>query len=314
MNSIGGFFSLELPYHEEYHQNVLRFNSGRNCLEYILLTRKYKKVYIPYYTCDAILEPIKKLGVKYEYYHIDLSFELLDEILLQRDEALLYTNYFGLKQQYADYLIGKYGNHIIIDNTQAFFEKPEKGIDTFYSCRKFFGVSDGAYLYTSANLNKPFAQDLSFERMSYLMKRIDLSAEAGFEDFHKADDGLAHQPIRKMSKLTQRIMQSIDYRSVTEQRRNNFLMLHSTLSATNKLNISLDKDAVPMVYPYLTDREGLRDHLIKEKIYVARYWPNVLEWTTADSLEWYLTRQMIPLPIDQRYGKNEMNRIINCIQ
>ena len=69
-----------------------------------------------------------------------------------------------------------------------------------------------------------------------------------------------------------------------------------------------------MVYPYLTDREGLRDHLIKEKIYVARYWPNVLEWTTADSLEWYLTRQMIPLPIDQRYGKNEMNRIINCIQ
>ena len=60
MDVIGGYFSLELPLIEEYHKNAIRLNTGRNCLEYILRVRGYKKVYIPYYTCEVILEPFKK--------------------------------------------------------------------------------------------------------------------------------------------------------------------------------------------------------------------------------------------------------------
>ena len=65
MQPIGGYFSLELPYGEEYHKNAIRLNTGRNCLEYILKTRGYRKVYIPYYICEVVLEPFKKLGVAY---------------------------------------------------------------------------------------------------------------------------------------------------------------------------------------------------------------------------------------------------------
>ncbi len=32
MNSIGGYFELELPLREEYHKNAIRFNTGRNAL------------------------------------------------------------------------------------------------------------------------------------------------------------------------------------------------------------------------------------------------------------------------------------------
>ena len=60
---IGGYFSLELPFREEYHKRALRLNTGRNCLEYILRVRGYKKVYVPYYICGAVREPINKLGV-----------------------------------------------------------------------------------------------------------------------------------------------------------------------------------------------------------------------------------------------------------
>ena len=55
-------------------------------------------------------------------------------------EAFLYTNYFGLKQGCVKLLEKKYGDHLIVDNAQAFFAKPIKGIDTFYSARKFFGL------------------------------------------------------------------------------------------------------------------------------------------------------------------------------
>ena len=50
MKPIGGYFSLEINEGQELHAHALRLNAGRYALEYILKARKYRKVYIPYYT------------------------------------------------------------------------------------------------------------------------------------------------------------------------------------------------------------------------------------------------------------------------
>lgn len=309
MEAIGGYFSLELPRGEEYHKDAFRLNTGRNCLEYILRVRGYKKVYIPYYTCEVILEPFKKLSIPYEYYHIDIHFEIRDRFTLKEGEALLYTNYYGLKQRYVEQLAEKTGSRLIVDNTQAFYAKPIPGIDTFYTCRKFFGVPDGAYLYCDKELDDEIEQDYSYDRMAHLVKRIDLSAEDGFKDFRCVDDGLDNQPIRKMSKLTQRMMQGIDYKAAAEKRRKNYLMLHEALGKANNLDLPLEANAVPMVYPYLAPVKGLREKLIANKVFVACYWPNVLEWAKLDDIDYLLAAQMLPLPIDQRYDIYHVNRI-----
>lgn len=313
MEAIGGYFSLELPLHEEYHKDAIRLNTGRNCLEYILRARGYKKVYIPYYTCDVVLEPFKKMGIPYEYYHVNIRLELRDEIVLKAGEALLYTNYYGLKQRYVEQLAVKVCNRLIVDNTQAFYAKPIPGIDTFYTCRKFFGVPDGAYLYTDKLLDVELEQDQSYGRMLSLTKRIDLSPEAGYQDFRDTSKALVGQPIKRMSKLTQRMMQGIDYESVAQRRRANYQMLHEALGKDNNLELSLEDDAVPMVYPYLLPVKGLREKLIDNKIFVARYWPNVLEWTTKGDIDYLLACQMQPLPIDQRYSEEEMNNILKVL-
>ena len=314
MQPIGGYFSLELPRHEEYHAGAIKLNTGRNALEYVLRCRKYKKVYIPYYTCEAVMEPIHKLSISYEFYHIDIHFEIRDRITIKDGEALLYTNYFGLKQRYVEQLAEKTGSRLIVDNTQAFYARPIQGVDTFYTCRKFFGVPDGAYLYTDKLLEDEFMQDESYDRMAHLLKRIDISAEQGFADFRKVDDGLDNQPIRKMSKLTQRIMQSIDYETAAKKRRENFLILQEQLGGKNNLKLELDNDAVPMVYAFLFPIKGIREKLIENKIFVARYWPNVLDWTSKDDVEYLLAYQMQPLPIDQRYGDIQMNRIAEVVE
>lgn len=310
MEPIGGYFSLELPQREEYHKNAIRLNTGRNCLEYILRARGYKKVYIPYYTCDVVLEPFKKLGIPYEYYHIDIHFEICDRFTLKGGEALLYTNYYGLKQRYVEQLAAEVGNRLIVDNTQAFYAKPIEGIDTFYTCRKFFGVPDGAYLYTEKKLNEDLEQDLSFDRMTSLTKRIDVGAEAGYADFREISHRLVGQPIKLMSNLTQRLMQGIDYKTIAKKRRENFQTLHDVFGKKNNLELNLEEDSVPMVYPFFSSVEGLREKLIENKIFVARYWPNVMDWTTKDDIEYLLAYQMQPLPIDQRYGMDDMKKII----
>ncbi len=314
MEPIGGYFSLDIPQGEEYHKDAVRLNTGRNCLEYILKARGYKKVYLPYYICEVVLEPFKKLGVEYEFYHVGIELEIKDRFTIKEGEALLYVNYYGLKQRFVEELAEKVGDRLIVDNTQAFYAKPIEGIDTFYTCRKFFGVPDGAYLYTDKQLDEEFEQDQSYDYFLFLTKRIDLGAEAGYADFQNLSKHVSGQPIKRMSNLTQRMMQGIDYMGIAQQRRANYKQLHKTLGAKNTIDLQLEDDAVPMVYPFLVPIKGLREKLIENKVFVARYWPNVLDWTTEKDIEYLLAYQMQPLPIDQRYGEEDMNRINELIK
>lgn len=317
--AIGGYNQLELRSGEHFHKDALRLNTARNCLEYILRVRNYKKVYVPYYTCEVILEPLNKLGVQYEFYHIDKNLELQNAIQLKADEALLYTNYYGLKQRAVERLAEQYGSQLIVDNAQAFYAEPIEGIDTFYSARKFFGVADGAYLYTTAHLDDDFEQDVSYERMQHLLKRIDVSAEAGYADFQNAEKELCNQPIKKMSKLTETILCSIDYESCAYLRRDHYLELEKELACTNGIQLELEADAVPLAYPYLTNDYNLRSRLISNRIYVPTYWPNVRKWADIDSYETYISVNIIPMPISQEYESinksmtyEYINSLINC--
>ena len=277
MTSIGGYFELELPQKTEYHKAAIALNTGRNALEYILRVRGYKRVYLPYYSCEVLLEPFKKLGVDYVFYHVNARLELDGTLSLEDDEALLYINYFGLKQEYVSQLASIYGKQLIVDNTQAFYTRPLDGIDTFYSCRKFFGVPDGAYLYCDKRLDDELEQDQSWERMTHLLKRIDVSAEAAYSDFREQSVKLKKNPIKTMSSLTHRIMASIDYEPVGERRCENYQYLDAMLKEKNGISLPLNDWAVPMVYPFLTEDADLRHRLIDNRIYVAQYWPNVLQ-------------------------------------
>lgn len=308
IDAIGGYFGLELGRGEHYHRGALRLNTARNCFEYILRAREYRKVFIPYYTCEVMLEPLKKCNVDFEYYHIDDFLEPDSEYELQENEAFLYTNFFGLKQDCVDRLAIHYGSHLIVDNAQAFYAEPLTGIDTFYSARKFFGVPDGAYLYTNARLDEDFEQDLSYDRMSHLLKRADVGAEFGYEDFRTNDDSLINNPIRRMSNLTEKILCSIDYDYCKKKRIENYLYLEGQLKSKNKIHFELSENNVPMVYPYLTDEEDLRNKLIKNKFFVAKYWPNVAVLVSF-GLERELSERMIPIMVDQRYNIEELKSI-----
>lgn len=301
---------MELPTHQEFHSDAVALNSGRFCLEYILRCRRYSKVYVPYFTCDSAVEPIIKLGIPYEFYHIDENYHIVDDISLPENEALMYTNYWGLQSEYCAQLAEKYGKQLILDYTQAFFANPIPGIDTFYSCRKFFGVPDGGYVYTDAKADFDIERDVSYLRMDSLVKRIDLSPEEGYDDFRKCSEQFHLLPIRYMSRFTKRMMRSIDYKGVAQRRRTNYEYLRQTLGGK-----AFQNGEVPMIFPYtVKDGQALRKHLIQNKIFVAKYWPNVDEWAGENSIETLMANNILPLPIDQRYGVKEMKYIIKMIR
>lgn len=315
MKPIGGYFELELPNISNFPQKDGIFvNSGRNALELVLNSiRNIQNIYIPYFTCDVVLEPLEKLNIQYTFYNIDENLELPPNICLNNNEYLLYTNYFGIKDNYIKKLSQKYGDKLIVDNAQALYAEPTA--NCIYSPRKFVGIPDGGIAYCNKeNDIASYARDYSADRCEHLLIRHDKEASEGYMAFKGNSAKLKSQTIKQMSNLTIRLIDSIDFNFIKEKRINNFNHIHKYLKESNLLDVdNFGEYACPMIYPYYTDDKTLKQKLISNKIFVATYWPNVFEWCKFDSLEYNLSEHIIAIPIDQRYGIEDMNRIIKEI-
>ena len=319
IKAIGGYFELadadcecgSLPV------DGIPLNTCRNAIEYIILQLPdAKRIYVPYYTCEAVIEPLKRLSIEYEFYHINEQLEIAEVLTLGDGDYLIANNYFGIKDAYIAELAKEYGDKLIVDNAQALFAPVLPSVKAAYSTRKFVGVSDGGFavgVYETCATD--YEEDNSLEHDSHLYLRKEKGAEAGFKDYQANECRLDNQPIRRMSPQTKEILSYIDYDTIIEKRRQNYLFLSEVLNKRNKLKLpSIDSFTCPMVYPFMIDDESLRGRLIQNKVFVARYWPNVLDWCDEDELEYKLAAQIIPLPIDQRYSIEDMKIIIEIIK
>jgi hypothetical protein len=313
LKAIGGYIALQFPKKATYYPQLIELNTARNSFEYLLKVNHYTAVFLPYYTCEVMLEPIKRLGITYFFYTIDKNLDPIIDFKIGETECFLYTNYFGIKCATVEKLSKKI-NNLIIDNSQAFFVKPLPKIDTIYSCRKFFGVPDGAYLQSNKLMIASLEKDISFNRMLHLLKSIDVNIEFGYQSFINNNEALSNNNIKVMSKLTHTILESIDYEDDKQIRNRNFKILHHELSSKNKLTIDLNSIDGPICYPLLIDKDNVRVKLINKRIFVPIFWPNVLKWTTEKMFENHLTKNLLAIPIDQRYNEQDMLHIINYLK
>jgi len=313
VSEIGGYFSLELSGGSEYHSSAVALNSARNAFEYVLEAKKYTKIHVPHFLCDSMLEPVLKLGVDIERYHINPLLEV-DVPVLTGSEAFLYVNYFGIKNSFV-LSLSQQSRNIVIDNSQSFFTKKHEGVDTIFSPRKFFGVPDGGYLYTDVKLDRDLPQDISADRFAHLLKRIEGGARHGYSDYLKCEKSLSEQPIRSMSALTRRILKSADYDYSRRVRNKNFCFLHEHLSSNNQLSGIIDIGAIdgPMVYPFLSENRRLKNKLLGKDVFVATYWPEVVDNPDSSEFERHLAQNLIAVPIDQRYSEDNLAHILSIL-
>ena len=311
---IGGYFGLEIGHGRACpHGRALALNTARNGLLYVLSLRKTRKFYLPCFICNSVVQTLESANAQYEFYNINEQMEMAEPFDLQVGDRVLVVNYFGLKSAYCRELSEKYGKALFVDNTQAFYAEPIAGCDTIYSPRKFLGVSDGGYLYTNETATQPLDQDVSHDAVSHLVGRIDRSAAEFYQDYLKSEKRLEARPVRRMSSLTRAILASPDYELARKTRERNFLFLHAALAGVNRMRITLDDLTGPMVYPLWTHEHELRHTLLSNRVYVASYWKEVLDRPCVSDVERDFVANLVPLPIDQRYGLSEMQVIVDLV-
>lgn len=313
MKEYGGYIEFENYHGNILHDGAISLNCGRNALAYLCEAKRIKKLYLPYFLCSSVPNLCNKIGVEYGCYHINEKFEPVFNQALGEDEWLYIVNFYG--QLDNDYLVEwkRKCERVIVDNAQSYFQMPVEGIDTLYTCRKYFGVTDGAFLYTDTELSREISQDESFERMHFLLGRFERSANEFYSEYVANNKLFATEPVKQMSRLTENLLRGIDYASVAKRRQENFEFLNTELRNINELKLKSVNGA--FMYPLLLQNgAAVRKELQKEKIYIPTLWPNVLEECPKDSLEYHYAANILPIPVDQRYGIEDIKYLVEVIK
>ena len=300
LSEIGGYFELDPGGGDAPLPNGVLLNSGRNALRHIVRRLKIRSIWVPDYTCPVVWNALRSEKCELRFYSV--GSDMLPTEGVPRSDFVLYVNYFGCCGKDVEVLAADYPN-LIVDCAQAYHAAP-KGRASFSSPRKFFGVPDGG-VANGVGYEAPYEADDSSCRMRHLIVRREKGAEAGYALFRAASRTLDGALVRRMSAVTAAALRKLDLEDAVRKRRANFAFLHERLKSS--FPFALADDDVPMVYPYVTDAAPeLREHLRARRIYVATYWPDVT------GCGW-LRDAILPLPVDQRYGLDDMCRIMEAI-
>lgn len=317
---IGGYRELDLRTGLEFYASVhpARLNAGRCGIYHAMRCMGIRKALLPYYQCETVRDFLLKKGIEVAYYHIGPDMlPILEEA--PADTALVVVNYFGLiKPEQLSRLVRTQRN-VIIDNTQGFYQPNIPGAYSVYSPRKFFGVPDGCYVIgtRAEQYLDEYVQDSSAPTANFLLARIESGGNANYALYQSSEARLEQSDILRMSKLTHALLDNIDYARIREKRQRNYDYAAAVFASLNRLPAELLKRAggqVPMVYPLLIEKEELRHQLKAHQIYVGQWWRYLLDDPRASAWEKELSRYLLPIQIDQRYGPEEIDYTAQMLQ
>ncbi len=311
MKEIGGYMGFEQFHGRMLHGDGVRLNCGRNCLAYLIKARGIRRIAVPYFMCDSVFDVCIKHQVSLRFYHVGMDLRP-ENLELEENEWFYLMNYYA--QLTTDEIAANRERYkrVIVDNSQAYFDEPVSGVDTLYTCRKFFGVPDGAILYTNAKFEEPLGQDESFQHMEYLLGRFERTASEFYEASSANNKRFQNEPLKRMSKLTENLLRGIDYEEAEKRRSENFSLLASRLKRYNRLRLRETRGA--FAFPLMVENApAIRKELIAHNVYVPVLWPNVLEQTSPDTTDFRLAQEILPIPCDHRYGQNEMGLICDLL-
>lgn len=301
-----------------------------------------KKCLLPAYMCDTVFFPFEQEGWRIYFYHVNKKLEADEEELSRLMErirpGLLFIHaYYGVdtwKPMRSLFQRWKaQGVCIMEDVTQSYYlEGIGKEADYVVgSLRKWYPVPDGGFAASGEPLIRVGIypeEEFTEKRMELLTEKWEYLYGAGSPeekkemktDFLKKNREMEewldrYKGIGGISGLSAGMLSKVNEEECRNKRKENYRYLYGRLRGKRQLWPILsddeDRGTAPLYLAvYAKDREELQSFLIKHDIYAPVLWPVGRE--NRDCLtedEKYIYRHMLALPIDQRYGRQEMERI-----
>ena len=324
-------------------EDYVWLSTGRSAIQYVINTIEERKpgikrvAVLPSFTCDTVFEPFLKSGYEVCYYPIEkdlttTSDAILEAVFKHDASTVLFHRYFGF-----DTLDGRVdrmcqvlrilGKFSIEDCTQCLYSNIHRADSDFTigSIRKWTGTPDGGFAVTREGYfsNKPQYSDISLEeakvkasftKYRYLFEdkgdKIDMLAL-----YRSAEDILDNQErIYAISQMSSKVQANLDRDELIRKRRENFTYLSNNLKGLAEPVFTLGQWNVPLYFPILVnERTSLQKHLVLNAIYAPVVWPKDGNQPQQCEGAQKAYEHLLCIPIYQRYGLDEMERIGNGI-
>jgi hypothetical protein len=336
---IGGMFGLELlaldeissqaqepPFLAEPH---LLLATARSAFTLLARTLCPKSVWLPSYLCGVVMGAFPAHLMNVRFYPIDERLRIsgkdwLSEI--QTNDMVVFIDYFGFNQ-WTDWgaETKRRGAWVVQDASQALLSDHSNTPAHYivFSPRKFVGIPEGGVLSAvdGANLpdeslsSPPATWWLEASRASILRAEFDRHGGGNkwFEIFQRTEIGGPLEPCRMSDLSLQILKHAVDWRSVSQRRRDNFRFLASELGAIALFH-ELPENVVPLGFPvHVRDRERIRHALFANKIYPMVHWPIAGVVPPEFEASHRLASEIMTIPCDQRYNQLDMERVVEKI-
>lgn len=345
-------FQLRLKEVEKYNKKHIRYTaSGREAIALALKSfeEKYpgasKCCLLPAYMCDTVFFPFERAGWTIHFYHLDRDLtaditELRKLVEQVRPELIFIHSYYGVdtwKSARSFFHEWKMqGICIMEDVTQSYYLENAGKEANFCvgSLRKWYAIPDGGFVTSDEILseeepdsNEEFVRtrlELLTEKWEYLYEQGNIDERQSLKkDYLKKNKEMeawldSYAGIASISDKSSYILSLTDENKCKNKRMENCRYLQEKLIGKKQFVpvFNLIFDFAPLYFPiYVQKRDGLQNYLSAHDIYAPVLWPVGKE--NADYLsqeERYIYEHILALPIDQRYGLEEMQQIVKTLE
>ena len=312
-----------------------------------------KKCLMPAYMCDSVFVPFNQNGWQLCFYHVDKYMradreELCRMLETEKPGMLFIHPYYGVDtwKEIRPILweYQKSGLIIMEDVTQSYYLQVESKADYIVgSLRKWYAIPDGGFLATNKTIHAEYMAEDDFvsktrlqmliQKWNYLQERycsknlkkacldrLQEEKENYLAVNRKMEAYLDEEEIvPKLSDVSTKLLCEVKESECRKRRNENYRILIGGLqnrkSLTPVFPICEEAEA-PLYLPvYMKDRDSLQQYLRQWDIYVPVLWPVGTENENyIKEEEAYIFEHLAAIPIDQRYGKEQMQRIIEVIE
>ena len=350
MKEIGSEFSLGAS-KEFYFNRINKFGKshiflrcGRDALGYIadLVIKRSRVILMPAYCCDSMVEPFVIRGWKIKYYPIskDLSVDIpyvINAYENYQPDCLLLMNFFGIcnsQKTVGSIKIKCPSLQIIEDITHTLFDIEAlytEQVDYYIgSIRKWMGIIDGA-LIISTKTDMPGVLYVESEYVTLRRKGLNLKEEYHrskipsqkliFRDILSAAEKSLNQGKTpySISPDSKYMLYNLNVEPLRIGRKNNTNILWKLLNRIAEINYPENIEKILTITPFsipilIKNRDYIQREMAKKGVYAAQLWPLSKDARNISPFAAEMEREMLSIPIDQRYLPQDMFYVYNVIR
>jgi hypothetical protein len=313
------------------------FRSGRDTLRAIALRHKecYKRILLPALCCESMVEPFETNGYEISFFKLkpDLSADFEDILSKMRaGTVFLYINYFGiisLANEKLEYMQRHFCNSILVEDRthDILVPRSNRFVPDYTVCsiRKWIAIPDGGAIWSSFEEKFQKEKDTYFAdvRICALKDKTEYLKSGNAEmkikfrnEFSEANDYLDNSKIvADISEKSLELIKQIDFEKIYRQRLENVLFLYTYIESTaTARNISSYTKQSTLYHPiFVENRDEIQNKLAKKNIYCPVIWPLPKKAIGVCEVSDQVSKHMLAIPCDHRYGATDMEYICDIL-